>query len=55
MDIEVPDDWKGWRRRWYIIIFGADTPSGKRFDLYLLLAILTSVVALTLELSLIHI
>ncbi len=49
MDIELPDHWRGWRRHWYIVIFGADTPKGKRFDLYLLLAILVSVVALTLE------
>ena len=32
-----------WRDRWYKIIFEADTPSGKAFDIVLLIAILLSV------------
>ena len=48
-DVDLPDDWQGWRRKVHIIIFGAGTPAGKKFDLYLLVAILASVVALTLE------
>ncbi len=38
-----------WRRRWYVIIFEADTPAGKAFDVALLIAILLSVVAVMLE------
>lgn len=33
----------GWRLKAYTIIFEADTPAGKRFDLWLLFAILLSV------------
>ncbi len=33
----------GWRLRWYIVIFEADTPAGRRFDQLLILAIVLSV------------
>jgi voltage-gated potassium channel len=39
----------GWRERWHEIIFEADTPAGKRFDLALLVFILLSVFAVCLE------
>lgn len=39
----------GWRERWHEIIFEADTPAGKRFDLALLALILLSVFAVCLE------
>lgn len=39
----------GWRARWHEIIFEADTPAGKRFDLILLWLILLSVLAVSLE------
>lgn len=39
----------GWRTRWHEIIFEADTPAGKRFDLVLLSLILLSVAAVCLE------
>jgi voltage-gated potassium channel len=38
-----------WRARWHEIIFEADTPAGKRFDLALLGLILLSVLAVSLE------
>ncbi len=38
-----------WRKRWYVIIFEADTPAGKAFDVALLIAIVLSVVAVMLE------
>ena len=38
-----------WRERLYIIIFEAETPAGKAFDVVLLVAILLSVVAVALE------
>ncbi len=38
-----------WRDRWYEIIFEADTPSGKLFDVLLLIAILLSVLAVMCE------
>jgi voltage-gated potassium channel len=38
-----------WRTRWHEIIFEADTPGGKRFDLALLVLILLSVLAVCLE------
>lgn len=38
-----------WRTRWHEIIFEADTPAGKRFDLLLLGLILLSVLAVCLE------
>ena len=39
----------GWRRRGFAIIFEADTPAGRRFDLALLAAIAASVVVVVLE------
>jgi voltage-gated potassium channel len=42
-------DNKNWRERWYEVIFEADTPAGKRFDVLLLLAILLSVLVVMLE------
>ena len=41
----------GWRARLYVIVFEADTPPGKAFDVSLLLAILLSVAAVMLETS----
>ena len=38
-----------WRHRMHEVIFEADTPSGKAFDVALLLAIVLSVVAVLLE------
>lgn len=38
-----------WRERWYEIIFEADTPAGKLFDVVLLVAILLSVLVVMLE------
>ena len=38
-----------WQRRWYEIIFEADTPLGKAFDVGLLLVILLSVLVVMLE------
>ena len=39
----------GWRQRWYTIIFEADTPAGRRFDVVLLWAILISVALVMLD------
>jgi voltage-gated potassium channel len=39
----------GWRRRLHEIIFEADTPAGRAFDVALLVAILLSVLAVLLE------
>ena len=39
----------GWKQRWHEVIFEADTPAGKAFDLALLACILLSVVAVLLE------
>lgn len=45
-----PDEsWHDWRFRMHEIIFEADTPGGKLFDVFLLLAISLSVVAVILE------
>lgn len=38
-----------WRERWYEIIFEADTPAGKLFDVVLLIAILLSVLVVMVE------
>jgi voltage-gated potassium channel len=38
-----------WRERWHEVIFEADTPWGKRFDVALLVIILLSVLAVCLE------
>ena len=40
---------RSWRERWYEIIFEADTPAGKLFDVLLLIAILLSVVVVMCE------
>ncbi|MDX1725365.1 MAG: ion transporter [Pseudomonas sp.] len=40
---------QSWRQRLYIIIFHTDTPAGQRFDRYLLLAILASLVVVMLD------
>lgn len=39
----------GWRARWHEVIFEADTPAGKAFDVALLVCIALSVVAVLLE------
>ncbi len=38
-----------WRERWYEVIFEADTPAGKLFDVVLLIAILLSVMVVMCE------
>lgn len=38
-----------WQRRWYEVIFEADTPAGKAFDVALLVIILFSVVVVMIE------
>lgn len=45
--IRPPRD--GWRARWHEVIFEADTPAGKAFDVGLLVCIALSVVAVLLE------
>jgi voltage-gated potassium channel len=40
---------KGWRERWYEVIFEADTRAGKTFDVLLLIAIFLSVLAVILD------
>ena len=40
---------KTWREHWYEIIFEADTPAGKMFDVILLIAILLSVLVVMCE------
>ena len=42
-------DRHSWRDRWYEIIFEADTPAGKTFDIVLLIAIFLSVLVVMLE------
>jgi voltage-gated potassium channel len=49
LSAEQKPDGSAWRARWHEIIFEADTPAGKRFDLALLVLILLSVVAVSLE------
>ncbi len=39
----------GWQRRWHEIIFESDTPAGRSFDVWLLVAIALSVGAVMLE------
>ena len=39
----------GWRLRMYIVIFEADTPAGRRFDLTLIAAVLASVAVVLLD------
>ena len=40
---------EGWRERLHEVIFEADTPAGKRFDVALLIAIFVSVLVVTLD------
>lgn len=40
---------RGWRRRWFTVIFESDTPPGRRFDVALLVAVLASVLVVMLE------
>lgn len=46
---EKHDAWPAWRNRLHEIIFEADDPAGKAFDIVLLIAILLSVAAVTLD------
>ncbi len=39
----------GWRQRMYVVIFEADTQAGRRFDLLLIAAVLTSVLVVMLD------
>lgn len=39
----------GWRHLWFTVIFEADTPAGRRFDIVLLLAVSASVLIVMLE------
>src|SRR5215207_447446 len=45
---DKPGD-SSWRDRWHTIIFEADTPGGKRFDLAIVLLVTVSIVAVCLE------
>ncbi len=47
-DAQRPEQ-PGWRQRWHDIIFEADTPAGRSFDIALLIAILASIVLVALE------
>jgi voltage-gated potassium channel len=38
-----------WRDRWHTIIFGHDTPAGRRFDVLLIILVLGSIVVVVLE------
>lgn len=42
-------DSRSWREQWYEVIFEADTPAGKLFDVVLLVAILLSVLVVMFE------
>ena len=46
---ELPPDGSGWRTRLHTIIFEADTPAGRAFDLTLIALVLLSVVLISLE------
>jgi voltage-gated potassium channel len=39
----------GWRRRWFIVIFENDTRAGRRFDVWLLVVIMASVLVVMLD------
>jgi voltage-gated potassium channel len=39
----------GWRRRWFIVIFENDTRLGRRFDVWLLIAIVASVLVVMVD------
>lgn len=47
--LSVHADWPMWRRRLQEVIFEAETPAGKRFDVALILAILLSVAVVLLD------
>ncbi|TWU48532.1 Cyclic nucleotide-gated potassium channel [Rubripirellula tenax] len=47
-DVQRPAD-PGWRREWHDIIFEADSPAGRWFDIGLLVAILASIVLVAME------
>jgi voltage-gated potassium channel len=47
-DVQKPAG-HAWRARWHEVIFEADTPAGRRFDLALLVLILLSVLAVCIE------
>jgi voltage-gated potassium channel len=38
-----------WRDRWFAIIFGHDTPAGRSFDVWLIVAVVASIVVVALE------
>jgi len=46
---EAPDSQPGWRERWRVIIFEAETRTGRGFDVLLLVVIVLSVAAVMLE------
>jgi voltage-gated potassium channel len=48
-DIHHPSALSGWRLRWYIIIFEADTKAGQRFDMMLIWVILLSLLVIMLD------
>lgn len=48
-DHEQKEILTGWRRTWHEIIFEADTPTGRRYDILLVVAILLSVLAVMLD------
>ena len=45
----MKDNWKNTKHKLHIIIFEADTPTGKLFDIALIIAILLSVGAVMLD------
>ena len=45
----VPSSRAAWRDRWHTIIFGHDTPAGRRFDVWLIVLVLGSIVVVILE------
>lgn len=47
--IVAPAARSGWRARWFHIIFGHDDAPGRRFDLILIIAILSSIVVTVLD------
>ncbi|MHC5209482.1 MAG: ion transporter [Planctomycetota bacterium] len=49
MTPDSTDDWPVWRRRLHTVIFEADTPGGKLFDVLLLIVIGLSVLAAMLD------
>ncbi len=48
-EAEQKEPLTGWRRTWHEIIFEADTPAGKRFDVFLVIAIVASVLVVMLD------